>query len=56
MLKVKKQNLSLQKGDVVKTHSDISLIKKYINYKPSSDILDGIDKFIEWYKEYYKIT
>ena len=52
----KTKKLPLQVGDVVKTHSDIKKLKKYIGYRPKTNIKIGIEKFIEWYKEYYKIN
>jgi len=50
------KNLPLQIGDIIKTHSSISKIKKYTGYKPKTDIETGIGKFIEWYKDYYNIN
>ncbi len=52
----KTQKLPLQVGDVVKTHSDINKIKKYIGYRPKTNIKIGIEKFIEWYKDYYNVN
>jgi UDP-glucuronate 4-epimerase len=52
--KAKINNLPLQLGDIKKTHSDISLLNNYSNYLPTTDIEEGIDKFIDWYLEYYK--
>ena len=52
--KAKIKNLPLQLGDVKKTHSDISKLKQYSNYKPKTDINDGIKYFIKWYNQYYK--
>ena len=46
----------LQLGDVVKTHSDITKIKKFAKYKPDTDISFGIKKFVEWYKNYFNIS
>ena len=45
---------SIQKGDVVKTHADISMIKKHAKFKTNTSIHLGIYNFIEWYKAYYK--
>ena len=53
--KAKVKKLPLQIGDIFKTHSDIKKLKKYTNYKPKTDIEVGISKFIEWYKDYYKL-
>ena len=52
--KSKKEYLPLQKGDVIKTHSDISLLKKDTNFKPSRNIEYGVNKFVDWYLSYYK--
>ena len=50
-----KNFLPLQPGDVTETYADISSIENDINFKPRTSIEDGIGKFVEWYKEYYKI-
>ena len=54
--KSKTKRLPLQVGDVVKTHSNINKLKKYTGYKPKTNIKIGIQKFIEWYKDYYRIN
>ena len=51
--KVKKNNISLQKGDVIKTHADITKLKKDYQFKPKHDLKRGLKKYIEWFKEYY---
>ena len=43
----------MQKGDVKDTFADTSKIDNYIGYKPSTDITEGIKKFVKWYKSYY---
>ena len=50
----KKNFLKLQQGDVLKTHGDIKILNKYIGYKPKFNLHDGINKFVDWYKNYYK--
>ncbi len=52
--KSKKKLLPLQKGDVIKTHSDIKLIKKDYRYIPKTKVENGVKKFVEWYISYYK--
>ncbi len=54
MKKSKKRFLSLQKGDVIKTHSDTRSLKKDYNYSPSTSVEYGVKKFIEWYISYFK--
>ncbi len=47
--------MPIQKGDVPETWSDTSLLDTLIDYHPETDFKEGITKFIEWYKDYYKI-
>jgi UDP-glucuronate 4-epimerase len=54
----KKANMKLlpmQLGDVENTFCDISNLKNKFNYKPETSILTGINKFVDWYKKYYKM-
>ena len=46
--------LPMQPGDVPVTVADISKLSK-LGYSPKTNIDVGIKKFIEWYKEYYKV-
>ena len=46
--------LPKQLGDVDNTYADIEELKKDYNYKPNTNIKDGLDKFVKWYKEYYE--
>ena len=52
--KAKKKLLPLQKGDVIKTHSDTNLIKKDYKYIPRTKVENGVKNFIEWYISYYR--
>ena len=54
-IKSKKNFLSFQKGDVKNTFSDIKKLKKKYNYIPKVNIQKGVKKFIDWYREYYKV-
>lgn len=53
--KAKKIYLDMQPGDVLRTYADTSDLEKEINFKPSTKLADGLEKFVEWYKEYYII-
>ena len=46
--------LPMQKGDVYRTYADISELEKRIAYKPNISIEEGLSKFVQWYKEYYR--
>ena len=48
-----KRFLPMQKGDVYSTLSDISLLKKITGYNPKTKYQEGIQKFLNWYFNYY---
>tara|TARA_Y100000816_G_scaffold292266_1_gene286675 strand:- start:1867 stop:2832 length:966 start_codon:yes stop_codon:yes gene_type:complete len=52
--KAKIKNLPMQKGDVIYTCADIKLMKKISNFVPKTSLENGLNKFIDWYLEYYK--
>jgi UDP-glucuronate 4-epimerase len=41
-------------GDVLRTHADVSLARKDLGYEPTTSLRDGVAKFAEWYRTYYK--
>jgi len=47
--------MPLQPGDVPETYADIDSLTCDIGYQPAIKIEDGIAKYIEWYRDYYKI-
>lgn len=54
-IKAVKNLLPLQDGDVPETYADVEALMKAVDFKPSTSIKHGIGKFIDWYREYYKI-
>ena len=48
-----KQMLPMQDGDVPATSADVSDLVEDLNYKPNTTIQYGIDKFIDWYLDYF---
>nr|GEX86962.1 UDP-glucuronate 4-epimerase 1 [Tanacetum cinerariifolium] len=40
-------------GDVPFTHANISLARKELGYRPTTDLETGLKKFVKWYLEYY---
>lgn len=47
-------NLPMQMGDIFKTHADTKKLQNKINYKPKTNLKNGINNFIIWYKMYFK--
>jgi UDP-glucuronate 4-epimerase len=52
--KAKKEMLPIQAGDVAETFADIDSSREKLDFDPQTSIEDGIRKFIDWYKNYYK--
>lgn len=53
--KAKKVYMEMQPGDVVKTYADTTDLERVINFKPETTIEVGLDKFVQWYKEFYEL-
>ena len=49
-----KNFLQMQSGDVKDTLTDTSLLENWIDYRPLKTVENGINKFIHWYKSFYK--
>jgi UDP-glucuronate 4-epimerase len=47
--------LPLQPGDVADTYASVDNLEKRINYKPTTSVINGIAKFVKWYKDYYQV-
>jgi UDP-glucuronate 4-epimerase len=45
----------LQAGDVPDTFADTSELQKAIQYKPSTEVREGVAKFVNWYRDYYSV-
>ncbi len=48
-----KRFMPMQKGDVYSTLSDSNLLKRITGYNPRTKYQDGINKFLNWYLNYY---
>ena len=54
--KANKVYVDMQPGDVLRTYADMTDLEEAIDFKPSTSIEEGLTKFVEWYKAYYKIS
>jgi UDP-glucuronate 4-epimerase len=52
--KAEKNFLPMQAGDVPATWADVDDLVKDMDYAPSVEIREGVDRFIKWYLEYYR--
>ncbi len=53
-VKIKRNNLTMQPGDVSFTLSNSSLLRTLTGFTPSTSVEEGITKFYEWYLNYNK--
>jgi UDP-glucuronate 4-epimerase len=51
-----KNFMPLQPGDVPATYANVEDLMNEVNFKPNTSIKEGVNNFITWYKEYYKVT
>ncbi|HEY9052145.1 MAG TPA: NAD-dependent epimerase [Gammaproteobacteria bacterium] len=51
--KAEKNYLPMQDGDVVATYADIDELYSAVGFKPSTSLKQGIEKFVNWYKDYH---
>ena len=49
-----KELVPMQPGDVPVTYADTSALERDFGFRPSTSLRDGLRRFAEWYKEFYK--
>lgn len=50
-----KELVPMQPGDVPVTYADMSALERDFGFKPSTSLREGLRRFAEWYKRFYKI-
>ena len=50
-----KKLVPMQPGDVPVTYADTSALERDFGFKPSTTLREGLRRFAEWYKEFYKV-
>ena len=53
--KAKLNMMPMQDGDVHATYADTSALNKATGFKPATPLRTGIQKFVRWYRDYYKL-
>lgn len=48
-----KEFLPMQPGDVYQTYADTTLLQTEMGYKPCMDIVEGVRRTVEWYKDFF---
>jgi len=52
-IKAKRKYLPIQPGDVPKTFADVTHLQQEFDYKPETNVKEGIRRFVEWYRAYF---
>ncbi len=50
-----KHLLPIQPGDVPDTYADVDALVEDVDYRPTTPVETGVARFVEWYKDYYRI-
>lgn len=50
-----KEFLPLQDGDVPETYADTQALNQWVGYVPTTEITQGIGKYVDWYRSYYGV-
>lgn len=53
--KIQKNMMPLQAGDVPATYANVDDLVRDLDYKPSTSVQKGIDNFVTWYREFFKV-
>ncbi|MGB3573617.1 MAG: capsular biosynthesis protein CpsI, partial [Phormidesmis sp.] len=51
----RKNMMPMQPGDVPATYADVQSLMNDVGFKPKTPLSVGIQKFVDWYREYYKL-
>jgi len=53
--KAKMNFLPMQPGDVPQTYADIDSLAEAVGFRPKVSIEEGVRRFVEWYRAYYRV-
>lgn len=54
-VKAEKNFMDMQPGDVPATYANVDDLIKDFDYKPDTTLEHGIEKFVDWYRNYYQV-
>ncbi|HIE65907.1 MAG: NAD-dependent epimerase [Nitrospira sp.] len=53
--KAERRLLPIQAGDVPATYADVDDLMRDVGFKPATPIEEGVQRFVAWYKDYYRL-
>lgn len=48
--------LPMQPGDVLATSADTQALYEVIGFKPHTSVEEGVQQFVDWYKNFYHVA
>lgn len=48
-------NLPVQAGEMVRTEADVARSREMLNYAPQTSIDVGVARFVDWYRDFYRV-
>lgn len=54
-MKAEKNLLPLQPGDVPDTYADVQDLVNDVGYRPCTPVEQGVENFVRWYRDFYKV-
>jgi len=55
-IKAKKNFMPMQPGDVYQTYADTTDLFDATGYKPRISVKEGVQAFVDWYRDFYKLN
>jgi UDP-glucuronate 4-epimerase len=49
-----KRLLPMQPGDVPATYASTKALHEWVGFAPATPLAEGIERFVRWYRDYYK--
>ncbi len=54
-VEIKKNFMDMQKGDVPATWANADLLERLTGYRPQTNVREGVQAFVNWYRSYYGV-
>ena len=55
-MSARKNMMPMQAGDVYQTYAEVEDLFTVTGYKPQVSIAQGVERFVQWYRQFYKVT
>lgn len=49
-----RNNSPMQSGELISTHANIRDLEEVVGYSPQVTVKQGVQRFVEWYRDYYR--